>query len=970
MTTASRAYRVPLWFSALLVLLAAGGAAVVGLYLFGAGTEAPLARLGAPPAGAPTVAAPAAAVQPLPALGGERGDATVAAVRRIGGVVRLPDGRAAAGAVVSVLRADTAWPEWRATRLDQAVTGFDGTFAFRLPVAHGVLVAFEHPAFAGGLLDAPVPLDQLELRLQPGFPLRGVVTNDRGAPLANAVVAIESALADQRRAQVTTTTATGWYSFTNVPAGPVRVVARHPWWQPTAAPSVVVGATPRVDLRFDRPALPAVRGRVVQAATQEPVADALVEFVVANGRPGLQATDTVRTAADGTFTLSGLARGNHRVTVRHPNHGGAARSIAVGPALGDLLFELPPRSTVAGRLQADERLLGGDGGPVALAGLALELRDAAGELTYAEVAADGTFAFARPLSPGVATLRVLGGAVAFARTSSMDSNVRIEERERTQWELPIAPASRVRGRVVDERGQPVAGVVVEQTRVVAENAKSFGDAAFSLQLARAGSALADLVTYDRDTLLGVSGADGTFVLQGLAPGFAVVRFAAPGLGSRWLRVEPSVQQGGADLGDIVLVRGVALNGRVLRGGAPVAGAPVAVFGREIQAQAVTRGDGSFVVSDLPPGQYRLRARLPATSSTTTEATVDLGGAGSAAPVVMTLPPGRTLRGVVQATDGQPLPGALVAVRGVAGQPVMTDAAGEFALELPNREVDLQVSLGERMRDALVRVTAAQSHVAVSLDTPPTCTLQGMVSGLPGRRRLPGLVVRAIDLDGKVADRAVWVDLQNGEFRWPFCPTGRLRIELHAEGQAPAAFERTLVAGEVHGLGEVLLEPGAQLRGVVVDGNGAPIVDAAICLGEEADLDLFDPRTRTGADGSFVVHGVSTRSDRLVVRARGYAVRSLELDLPRDVLASEPLRVVLTNGATIEVVVQRPGERDVGIVQLVRGGRVVASAAIDELGRAVFANRSEGRYEVRLLGAEFAVRSVTIGPAGGVVRVQL
>lgn len=967
MTTSSRGNRVPLWFSALLCSLAIGGLAVVGLYLFGDGAAAPAARLGAPTTTPPPNEGPAATVQPLPRVDGDR---EVVAVRRIGGVVRLPDGRAAAGAVVSVLRAETAWPEWRATRLDQAVTGFDGTFAFRLPVAHGVLIAYEHPAFAGGLLDAPVPLDQLELRLQPGFPLRGFVTNDRGAPLANVVVSIESALADQRRAQTTTTSATGEYTFTSVPAGPVRVVARHPWWQPTTAPSVVVGATPRVDLRFDRPALPAVRGRVVLAATQEPVADAQVEFVVASGRTGLQATDMVRTAADGTFTLSGLARGNHRVTVRHPNHGGAVRSVAVGPALGDLLFELPQRSTVGGRLLADERLLGGDGAAAVLGGLALELQDGTDELAYVEVAADGTFKFPRPLSPGGATLRVLGGGVAFARTGSMACSVRIAERDRTDWELPVAPASRVRGRVVDERGQPVAGAVVEQTRVVAENARSFGDAAFSLQLARAGSALADLVTYDRDMLLDVSAADGTFVLQGLAPGFAVVRFAAPGLGSRWLRVTPSVQQGGADLGDVVLVRGVVLSGRVVRGGVPVAGASVAVFGRETQATAVTRGDGSFVVPDLPPGQYRLRARLPATSSTTTEATVDLGGAAGAAPVVLTLPPGRTLRGVVQASDGQPLPGALVAVRGVAGQPVMTDAAGEFALELPDRAVDLQVSLGERLRDALVHVTAAQSHVAVSLDTPPTCTLQGTVSGLPGRRRLPGLVVRAIDLDGRLADRAVWVDLQNGEFRWPFCPTGRLRIELHAEGQAPAAFERMLVAGEVHGLGEVLLEPGAQLRGVVVDPSGAPIADAAVCLGEEADLDLFDPRTRTGADGTFVVNGVSTRSDRLVVRARGYAVRAIELDLPRDVLASEPLRVQLTNGATIEVIVQRPGERDVGIVQLVRGGRVVASAALDDRGRAVFANRSEGRYEVRLLGAEFAVRNAVVGPTGGVVRVQL
>ncbi|MCA8966836.1 MAG: carboxypeptidase regulatory-like domain-containing protein, partial [Planctomycetes bacterium] len=253
--------------------------------------------------------------------------------------------------------------------------------------------------------------------------------------------------------------------------------------------------------------------------------------------------------------------------------------------------------------------------------------------------------------------------------------------------------------------------------------------------------------------------------------------------------------------------------------------------------------------------------------------------------------------------------------------------------------------------------------------PPTCTLQASIAGLPGRKRLPGVLVRAVDQDGR-GDRTVWVDLQNGELSWPLCPTGHVRLEIWAEGQAPAVLERVLAANEVHTLGEVLLEAGSQLRGRVVDPQGKAVADAAVFVGEESDLDLFEPRVRSDVDGSFVVSGVTSRSARVVVRARGFAVRSFDLDLPQDVLSPTPFEAQLSLGSTIEVIVGRPGSRETGIVQLSRRGRVVASVEVDEVGRALFANRGEGDYEVRLLGSDADVQAVHVGNAGGVVRVRI
>src|SRR5262245_29952059 len=87
--------------------------------------------------------------------------------RPIRGVVRLPNGRPAAGATVTIYRALTAWPEWRREQLEQAITGADGAFLFRFETTHGLLIGFEHPAHAGGLEEVSQLRDQ-QLRLVPG----------------------------------------------------------------------------------------------------------------------------------------------------------------------------------------------------------------------------------------------------------------------------------------------------------------------------------------------------------------------------------------------------------------------------------------------------------------------------------------------------------------------------------------------------------------------------------------------------------------------------------------------------------------------------------------------------------------------------------------------------------------------------------------------------------------------------------
>lgn len=926
-----------------------------------------LVRGAAGGAPSPTKSTPAPAVPSAPVAPVVTSPAAPAAPtsgRRVDGVVVLPSGQPCAGATVVVHRALSAWPEWQRERLETAFTGADGSFRFDVDRNADVLLEFTHPDWAGNLDEVPPQREHVVLAVQPGFGLEGVVTNDVGSPLPNARVAVESVLADQRRAVATTTSADGRFEFANLPAGPVRLVARHPQWQPAVLPAVVVGAQSRVDLMFDRPALPPLRGRVLAAVGQAPIAGATVEVLPPNGKPGLVVPAAATTGPDGTFVLPGLARGSAQAIVRHAEFGGIFPTLVVGSAATELVFELPPRSVVSGQLTLEGQVRAD------WAGQPLEIRDSTGELARAAVDEAGHFEFANRLSPGSATLQLIGGDLAFQRSLAAEVQVRVEERARTQLELPLAACTTVRGRVVDEQGRPLAGAAVVQTKLLAENARWIGDAAVSLDVGSFGSQVAQLVGYDRDLLLAVAGADGGFVVRGQKPGALLVRFELPGRGSRWQRVVVPSPGGVGEFGEVVLGPGCRVQGRVLRGELPLAGAAVSVVGRDSQTTVVTRRDGSFFADDLPPGDYRVRARLPSMPTANAEQQVTLAAGQPAVlsrPLV--LPPGRIVRGSVVGGDGQPLAGALVTVRGFVGQPTVTDPGGRFSLELPQRSVELQASLGDRQSRVAVRT--GQREIEIRLDTPPVCTLVAQVVGLPGRMRPPGALLRLATVEGgaETAPRTRWVEMPGGELRWPLCPVGRVRVQICCEGYAPWSGERDANANEPLQLGEVLLEPGCRLAGRVVDPAGKPVANAVVLLGEEADLDLFEPGVRSGADGAFRIAGVTTHSASLIVRAAGLAPRTVDLQLPRDVLAGTPLVVALEPGSTITVEAGRDTQEG-ALVQLRRQGRVLATAEIDDAGRAEFHNRSPGLYTVQVYGSDEPPRSVRVEGSGQRTVVRL
>lgn len=893
---------------------------------------------------------------------------TVAAAERSAGVtvrgmVVTPRGEPAASATVTLYRLRTGWPEWQRVWVREAITHADGRFQIRCPHYHGYLLRYEHPQYAGGEVEVSVLGNDMRLQLQPGFDISGFVLNDVGAPVPNARVSVESVLGEQRRARSVRTSADGRYRFTRLAAGPAQLVARHESWQPARAAALVIGDRAQADFRFDRPSMSPLRGRVLSATTQKPIAGAKVQLVSVSDSIGLADPIATTTAADGTFLLGGLPRGSMRLWVRHPDYGIDRSTQSIRAAGNDVTIDLPDRTKVRGLLETkDEGVFAG--------GEVLMMRDAGHEVQFTQVGKDGSFEFEELASPGTAEFRVVGGAFAFRSLKGTVWNKVLSESSVNDLDISVIKAATVRGRFIDADGKPVTGVHLARTHLLSDTVAMLGSGAWNLDLSKVGDGLVQLVDVVRDEPLAISNDEGSFEIRGFRRGLLVARVSCPGRGSRWLHMQVPMPGEVADLGDVNLAAGCSISGRVLRGGLPFVGATVTVVSPDCQSMTTTDARGNYVIQDLEPGRYEVKGRLSDRPTGNNVRVVQVTSEAPARNVNISLDIGRVLRGVVQNEDGDPLKDALVSIRGRPGQVISTKQSGRFDLELPSRNVELVVSFGDRTKQKIVPVAADQEELTVRLQTPPTSTLVATVAGLPGRRVVPGVLLRLTSLDRPEAEvRTRWVDTLGGEFRKPQVESGRVRIEIWCDGFAPFQTERVLKPFEQHDLGEVLLAPGAALRGVVRDADGNPVAGAMVLLGEETDFDLFVPSVRSDAEGVFTINGVTSRSKHLVVRSPGFAANSFDLLLPQDVLRVEPLPITLERGATIEVLVladQIPVDR---VVFLRRGNRLLGSTVLDDRGRAWFANRSAGTYRVTLFGSGLPEQRVEVKPGDEVSSVR-
>lgn len=435
--------------------------------------------------------------------------------------------------------------------------------------------------------------------------ISGVVVDGAGAPSPYATVRVSGTTwsADMVNHQVAADDR-GQFVVDGMPRQALRIRAESEQAASTAVAVDLTGVAERKDLRLVLDQTGTISGVVVDSAGQ-PVPEASVTAVpdfLADDRRGddliLASSTAATTDGGGRFVLRGLEDGSYRLSASRAGHGerqawgGDATPVRTGAT--DVRLVLPTPGGVRGTI-----VLAGGGAP--------ELAVVAAGWEHRVTTKDGDFELTG-MNPGPYDLRVTGAD--FAEVGRGDVIVKAGAIVDV-GKITVTAGRRASGRVVDDKGAPVAGAKVLVGKML------FGDGAATAADPNDSAGQAGLRT-------ATTSDDGSFVVRGLGKDRAILLAEHP---ERGRSVSLEVPPGTADVnGLVVKLRGFGkVTGRVTRKGEPVGGATInaAPAGSSGQAVFVQAGaDGTFVLDKVPAGPTAIQAmRTQMMSATSASRTI-------------------------------------------------------------------------------------------------------------------------------------------------------------------------------------------------------------------------------------------------------------------------------------------------------------------------------------------------------------
>ncbi len=801
----------------------------------------------------------------------------------------------------------------------------------------------------------------MDLVLERGRRAAGRVAGAAGEPVAGARVHLLPE-ADRRSSPfpptfeplelAATTDEAGTFEIADVPGGKVEaIVVASGWASGEFRGLEVPHGSGRADLgvlTLD-PEVP-VEGRVVDSDGQ-PLAGALVSAREASGQAAFPFSESGRsrgepatTGADGGFRLGGFAAGAVlSVQVSAEGYLPVSRRGVRLPTEAPLLVRLEPAATLTGRV-VDTR-----GRPVAQALVGPSSRVwSQGVHSFVRTDDDGEFS----LSPVAAGVQVLEARKEGYVTSAPRSVEVTAGREPPKVEIVLEAAAVLEGRVLTPDGIAVSGARVTATRrrevqVPGQEALTDGD--------------------------------GRFVLDQLAPGPVTVRAEKEGFTS----AEVEAEAGGAASGvELVLGRGVEVSGFLAdAAGEPLPAREVALslsairFAMAGEARATSRTDGSFTISGVADGSYRITVMDRGRPWYVRPEPVVVAGSPVRG-VEVRLPPEAAIRGRLIGLEPEDLPGLRIfASAAELGWPrpgrVLADGGYEISDLAPGEwRVRGAVPDGGPVATAEVSIEPGQAEAQADLRFERGLTLTGTV--LRAGEPVAGLTVSVSSLT-RPAGNSAQTD-GAGRFRVRSLGRGTNVVQI----QSPDLSLQSVRKVEMDGDRDVVFEVGGhRVAGTVVSADGAEAIGAAEVRAGRASADGFGgwsgSSALTNADGRFLLTDLEEGEWRLRVRKEGYGDRTVPVAVGTGDVELPPIRLERTPGLVLIVHLADGGvPQGVGAVAFGDGPQPVWSGGgqVGPDGRIVLAGVPRGTWSLTVSAADGIAAGVRVTVPGEPAPVRL
>ena len=737
----------------------------------------------------------------------------------------------------------------------------------------------------------------------------------------------------------------GAFTLRKIAPGSYRLLVDHPEYAPHRDEEPFDAAAgdelPRRTVRLGSGIV--LRGKVTDAEAGEPVVGATVRLTPAGQGGG---SGRKRAAADdqGAFEARALAQGAYEVMASARGYLPSARTtVNVGPEGAEAVeIVLEKASSISGIV------LGPGGQPLRGA----QVRPNLGQTNNFSWGDNRIF---DPLQRAVAETDEEGrftieGLHAFPlyvlrathpdHASAMSPAIAVGPRTSVEGvEITLGRAGELRGRVADEKGNPLRGASV------------------SVFLSQGGPSL----MYDTEGNPNAdTGADGKFEIRRLAGGSYTVRATSKDREAA-VRQDVEVVPGkpGEEL-EITLGPGVSLSGKVSdESGAPIAGARLQHWGMG-NIQATSGPDGLFEMKGLTAGPMDIH--------------VSKSGYGQAQ--LQTTAPGKDVEirmdraakvsGTVRTKSGEPVAGADVSSIGrgpnmrYGGNSARTSPTGTYEIEVPKGTWVIRASAARRPAGTSSELELAPGDLRENIDIelPDGCTIDGYVfvagSGEPVEGATISSSVQTSDPWGRspggVATRS------DGYFVLEGVPEGDVTVTASHADYAPgvASGVQAKVGAKVSV--RIELRAGGTVRGRAVRGGNA--VTSGWVTARPRSAGAAQRNTQTGPDGSFELKGLAAGDYLIVVQDKNGGGPQLRRAVT--VLEGQTVDIDLEGGAGVRLsgrIISQDGVLGEGRVEAIRLDQGVETGSRSDISPA-------GEYSLELPGPGTYSLMVSFGRGGG------